>query len=238
MGVADRELVLRTFLFTDIEGSTRLWQDAADAMSVALARHDELIAGSVAQCSGELVKSGSRGDAALAAFTDASAALRCAVSIQRAFAGELWPEGATLRVRSAVHTGAAESRDGDYFGTTLNRAARLLALAHGGQTIASAAAVEAIGASLPAGVELLDLGEHVLKDLYEPERVFQIRADGLRRAFAPLASAQPRTHNLPAQLSSFVGRDHELGELDDLVSSSRLVTITGIGGTGKTRLAV
>lgn len=234
--MADRET--RTFLFTDIEGSTRLWQDAADAMSIAVARHDELIARNVAACSGELVKSGSRGDAALAAFADAASAVVCAVAMQRAFESEPWPDHARLRVRCAIHHGDAEARDGDYFGTTLNRAARLLALAHGGQAIASAAAADAARDSLPGEIELLDLGEHVLKDLYEPERVFQIRAEGLQRAFAPLASARPRTHNLPAQLSSFVGRDRELRELDDLISSSRLVTITGVGGAGKTRLAV
>ncbi|HUR76916.1 MAG TPA: NB-ARC domain-containing protein [Acidimicrobiales bacterium] len=236
--MSERESLLRTFLFTDIEGSTKLWQDSADAMSLAVARHDELIAQSVAHCSGELVKSGSRGDAALAAFTDAAAAFTCAVGIQRAFGSEPWPRGATLRVRSAIHTGAAEARQGDYFGTTLNRAARLLALAHGGQVIASRAAAEAARTALPDGTTLLDLGEHLLKDLYEPERVFQVRADGLQRAFAPLASAQPRAHHLPAQLSSFVGRERELADLDDLISSFRLVTISGVGGAGKTRLAV
>jgi predicted ATPase/class 3 adenylate cyclase len=236
--VTDPDTRLRTFLFTDIEGSTRLWQDAPDAMSVAVARHDDLIAGCVARCDGELVKSGSRGDAALAAFTDPSRAISCAVEIQRSFGAESWPDAAALRVRSAIHTGDAEARDGDYFGTTLNRAARLLAIAHGGQVIVSRATADAARTSLPAGVELVDLGDHVLKDLYDPEHVFQIRADGLERAFPALASMRPRTHNLPAQLTSFVGRDRELRELDELIASCRLVTITGVGGAGKTRLGV
>jgi predicted ATPase/class 3 adenylate cyclase len=227
-----------TFLFTDIEGSTRLWQDAPGAMSMAVAKHEELIAACVARCEGELVKAGSRGDAALAVFQEAGSAVSCAVDVQRAFAAEEWPEGAVLRVRCAVHTGEAEKRAGDYFGTTLNRAARLLATAHGRQAIVSWATANEADGTLPDDVELIDLGQHFLKDLYEPERVFQIRAPGLTRAFPPLASATPRTHNLPAHLTSFVGRGDELRELDQLIAGSRLVTIAGVGGAGKTRLAV
>jgi predicted ATPase/class 3 adenylate cyclase len=237
--VADRdERPVLTFLFTDIEGSTRLWQDAPAAMSTAVARHEELIVTSVSRGDGALVKSGARGDAALAVFEDAGRAVSCAVDIQRSFAAERWPEGAVLRVRCAVHTGEAESRAGDYFGTTLNRAARILAISHGGQAIVSSATAQAADGTLPDDVALVDLGEHVLKDLYEPEHVFQVRAPGLTRAFPPLASARPRMHNLPVQLTSFVGRGDELVELDELIAGARLVTIAGVGGAGKTRLAV
>lgn len=227
-----------TFVFTDVEGSTRLWQDAPDSMSAALPRHDELIATTVEAAGGTLVKSGARGDSALAAFERATDALVCVVELQRAFRAEEWPADARLRIRSAIHTGEAEFRDDDYFGPTLNRAARLLSVAHGGQAVVSGATAEAIKDSTPPGIELEDLGEHVLKDLHRSERIFQVVAPGLEQTFPPLRSVDVVGQQLPTPLTSFVGRVDEVAAIGSLISDARIVTLTGVGGAGKTRLAL
>jgi predicted ATPase/class 3 adenylate cyclase len=234
----ERTVRSMTFVFTDVEGSTRLWQDAAESMSAALPRHDELIASAVSAAGGTLVKSGSRGDSALAAFGRAADAIACVVELQRAFGAEDWPPDARLRVRSAVHTGEAEFRDDDYFGPTLNRAARLLSVAHGGQAVVSRATAEAVKDSAPPGIELHDLGEHVLKDLHRSERIFQVVAPGLEETFPALRSLDIVGHRLPTQLTSFVGRLDEVAEIGTLISEARMVTLTGVGGAGKTRLAL
>ena len=218
-----------TFLFTDIEGSTRLWQADEEAMRSALARHDEVLRKTIAAHEGT-VFSGT-GDGMAAAFGSAAAAVRAALAAQRALQAEPWPTATPLRVRMGVHSGEAEWRDGDYFGTVVNRAARLTAVGHGGQVLCSAATAELVG---DAGLDLVDLGEHRLRDLDRPLHVFQVGGG----SFAALASLDDVPGNLPEQPSSFVGRQAEVAELTALVGAHRLVTLTGAGGVGKTRLAV
>jgi len=225
-----------TFLFTDLEGSTRLWEEFPEAMRGALARHDELLRGAVEELCGTPVKT--TGDGLHAVFDRADTAIGAAVLAQRRLGDEPWPETGQLRVRMAVHAGVAERRGGDYYGPALNRAARLMGVAHGGQVVCSQAAAELVVDAPPAGVELVDLGEHRLRDLARVERVFQIWAPGLQREFPPLESIDEYPGNLPFQVTSFVGRDEELAAVAKLLEGSRLVTLVGPGGVGKTRLAV
>ncbi len=225
-----------TFLFTDIAGSTRLWERHPDAMRGALARHDALVRSAIEAHGGHVFKT--VGDAFCAAFQTAPAAVAAALAAQRALAAEAWPAEAPIAVRVGIHTGAAEARDGDYVGTALNRVARLMGAGHGGQVLVSAAAWELVRDDLPAGVGLRDLGEQRLKDLRRPERVFQLSGPGLAAEFPPLATLDARPHNLPVQVTSFVGREREMADLKRLLATARLVTLTGIGGTGKTRLAL
>ena len=223
-----------TFLFTDIEGSTRLWEEHADRMGPALAQHDRLLRASVDAHGGNVIKT--TGDGMLAVFADAVTAIDAAVAGQRALRDATWGDIGQLRVRMALHAGAAEARDGDYFGPALNRVARILAIAHGGQIICSAVAAVLARDGLPASIELLDLGSHRLRDIDRPEQVYQVVVDDLAREFPPLRSLSTRRSNLPVQLTSFVGRDKELAELATLIDRHRLVTLIGTGGTGKTRL--
>jgi predicted ATPase/class 3 adenylate cyclase len=223
-----------TFLMTDVEGSTRLWEQQREAMAASLAAHDELLHAAVSERGGVVVKS--TGDGILASFERAVDALAAAVDIQRRVGRQRWATSEPLRIRVAIHTGEAQARGGDYFGPALNRTARLLAIGHGGQILVSAAAAELSRDELPAGTELVDQGEHRLRDLDRPERVFQLAAPELGRSFPPLRSERIHRTNLPAQLTSFVGRQRELAELRQLASDHRLVTLVGVGGTGKTRL--
>jgi predicted ATPase/class 3 adenylate cyclase len=225
-------------MFTDIEGSTRLWEEHPVEMQVALARHDELVRSIVEKADGYVFKT--VGDAFCVAFASARSAVGAAVEVQRGLACERWPEPVQLRVRMAIHAGQCTERGGDYFGPTVNRVARLEAVAHGGQVTLSAAAAELLGGELPDGAGLRDLGEHRLKDLTTPEHVFQLDIDGLSMDFPPLRSlTNPALrHNLPRYASSFVGRTAEVSELRALVGDGRLVTLVGAGGCGKTRLAV
>ena len=222
-----------TFLFTDIEGSTRLWEENPSAMRPALASHDELIASAVANNGGHLIKS--TGDGAYAVFDRAVNAAAAAVDAQRRFHEEAFPDVGHLKVRMALHTGEADERQGDYFGPALNRAARLLGTGHGGQILVSAATWEVLGES---DHDFLDLGEHRLRDLTRPERVHQLTYSGLPTQFAPLRSVDAHPNNLPLQLTSFVGRDQERHEIAILLEEHRLVSLTGVGGAGKTRLAL
>ena len=222
-----------TFLFTDLEGSTRLWQLHPEAMKTALARHDEVLREAIEGHAGEVVKT--TGDGFHAAFSAAHDALHAAVAGQLALAAERWEATGPLPVRMGIHTGPAELRDGDYYGTAVNRAARLMSAGHGGQIVVSLATEELVQES---GVELLDLGEHVLRDLARPERVFQVVHPGLRSEFPRLSSLDAFPGNLPAQVTSFVGRDDDLAILARLLDAERLVTVTGVGGVGKTRLAI
>ncbi|HET9681564.1 MAG TPA: adenylate/guanylate cyclase domain-containing protein, partial [Candidatus Limnocylindrales bacterium] len=228
------EAALSTFLFTDIEGSTRLWEQHPVAMRAALATHDGIIRAAVATAGGTIVKT--TGDGILAVFEDPAAAVGAAVAAQRELAAAAWGETGPLRVRMALHAGSAEARDGDYFGPALNRVARILSIGHGEQILASAVATVLARDQLPVGIELLDLGSHRLRDLDRPEEVFQVAAPGLRRSFPPLRSLSTGRTNLPIQLTSFVGRDRELAEVAGLTERHRLVTLIGTGGTGKTRL--
>jgi predicted ATPase/class 3 adenylate cyclase len=225
-----------TFLFTDIEGSTRMWEDHPDAMEVALARHDTLMRGEIKGSGGAVFKT--VGDAFCAAFGAASDAVRAAAAAQLALQAELWPEPLSIRARMAIHTGECTRRDEDFFGPTVNRVARLLAIGHGGQVLISAPARLVVGEDVPAAVWLRDLGEHRLKDLGQPEQVFQLCSSGLEDVTRPLRSVERPRHNLPAQLTSFVGREMEARELRALLEQQRLVTLTGAGGCGKTRLAL
>ena len=222
-----------TFLFTDVEGSTRLWQEYPEVMQEASARHDELVRTAIESHGGYVVKT--TGDGFHAAFATGHAAIDAAVTAQVALASEAWLLPGPLRVRMGIHSGRAELRDRDYYGTAVNRAARLMSVAHGGQIVISLATEELV----PDGeVELVDLGEHALRDLARPERVFQVAHPGLVRDFPSLSSLDSFGGNLPVQVTSFVGRDDDLARIVAILDDSSLVTLTGTGGVGKTRLAV
>jgi len=225
-----------TFLFTDIEGSTHLWETYPESMRIALARHDALVRAAIVESNGHVFKT--VGDAFCAAFAMAPDALSAGLAAQHALASEPWPEDAPIKARMALHTGAVESRDDDYFGAPLNRAARLLATGHGGQTLLSHATYELVRDSLPAAVALHDLGAHRLKDLARPERVWELRHPGLRHDFPPIRSLSTHPNNLPHQLTSFIGREKEIGEVKTLLAANRLVALTGAGGSGKSRLSL
>ena len=227
-----------TFLFTDIEGSTRLWEEHPHAMSIALARHDTLLRQCIEANQGVVFKT--IGDAFCAAFATASDGLAAALAAQCSLDAEPWPEGLALRVRMALHTGTAESRDGDYFGQPLNRVARLLAVGHGGQTLLSAVAHDLIRDVLPIWVTCKPLGEHRLRDLGRPEPIFQLLHPDLPSDFPPLKSLNnpELLHNLPQQVTSFIGREKEIEAVKSLLARTRLLTLTGSGGCGKTRLGL
>ena len=225
-----------TFLLTDIEGSTRLWQEHRAAMATALEAHDALLRAAVEEAGGTVVKT--TGDGLLAAFDRPEAALAAAAAAQRRLDAQAWPATGALRVRMAIHSGSAEVRDGDFFGPALNRVARLMAIGHGGQVLVSSTTSALAADALPPDSELLDLGEHQLRDHPRPERVHQLAAPGLRRDFPPLRTVSEHPTNLRPQVTSFVGRGRELAALGRLLATSRLVTLVGVGGTGKTRLEV
>jgi predicted ATPase/class 3 adenylate cyclase len=222
-----------TFLFSDIEGSTRLWEEHPDAMRPALARHDEIVREAIESGGGCLVKM--TGDGVHAAFATADAAVRAAVDAQLGLLRESWSETGPLRVRMGLHTGSAEVRDGDYYSSAVNRAARLMSVAHGGQIVVSSITR---GLVSEGSVVFIDLGEYRLRDLAEPMRVFQVTHPDLPREFPRIRSLDALPANLPVQLTSFVGREEELAGLAKALDEWRLVTLTGTGGVGKSRLAV
>jgi predicted ATPase/class 3 adenylate cyclase len=211
-----------TFLFTDVEGSTRRWEADADGMRVALAAHDEVLRKAIEAHGGFMFKH--TGDGVCAAFASPRSAVDAAVAAQRAL---------ELPVRMGLATGEAEFRDGDYFGAVLNRAARVMAAGHGGQILLAEST-----SGLLSGVDLLDLGPRRLRDIPMPIGVFQLRAMGLRTDFPPLRALDASPGNLRAATTSFIGRDSEVAELQAAVKAHRLVTLTGVGGVGKTRLAL
>ncbi len=228
-----------TFLFTDLEGSTTRWEQQRQAMQSALARHDAIMRDTIRAHGGHVFKS--VGDAFYAVFTTAPDAVAAAVRAQALLNGEVWDQAlGALRVRMALHTGAADERDGDYFGLPLNRVARLLGAGHGGQILLSLATHELVRDQLPAGAELRDLGEHRLKDLIRPERIFQLGAPDLPRDFPPLRTLDTLPNNLPLQPTPFIGREREVETVRQRLGQPevRLLTLTGPGGTGKTRLAL
>jgi predicted ATPase/class 3 adenylate cyclase len=217
-----------TFLFTDIEGSTRLWEAAPEAMGVALVRHNAIVRGAVEERGGYVFATG--GDGLAVAFARAGDGLAAAVSAQAALEAERWPDGAPIRVRMALHTGEVTERDGDYFGTPVNQAARLMALGHGGQILCSAVTAGLLSAQVP----VLDLGEYRLRDLSAAQRVFQV---GDRR-FPSLRSVDVVPGNLPTVVTELVGRSDDIAGLVKVLEHQRLVSLTGVGGVGKTRLAL
>ena len=228
-----------TFLLSDVEGSTKRWETAPEVTALAIARHYELLDAAIAAHGGVRPVEQGEGDSVVAAFSRASDAVAAAADIQHAFTAEDWPEGAELRVRVAVHTGEARLRDAvNYVGEALNRTARIRAVGHGGQVLISAAVAELAADRLPTGVTLNDLGVHRLKDLARPERIWQVVTAGLQSEFPPLRSLDVFRHNLPIQLSPLIGRMSEIVDVRRLLSSDRLVSLTGAAGVGKTRLAL
>jgi predicted ATPase/class 3 adenylate cyclase len=225
-----------TFLFTDLEGSTRQWEEHPEAMRQALARHDQVLREAVATHGGSVFKTG--GDAFCVAFQRAPDALAAALDAQLALVVEEWGKLGPLRSRMALHAGTAEERNSDYFGPVLNRAARLVAIGHGGQTLLSQTVYDLARDMLPSGAALRDLGDHRLRDLQRPEQVFQLVHPALPDAFPPLRSLESFPNNLPLQPTSLIGRERELAELRRRLPGTRLFTLTGSGGSGKTRLAL
>ncbi|HJV04499.1 MAG TPA: tetratricopeptide repeat protein [Actinomycetota bacterium] len=225
-----------TFLFTDIEGSTLLLRELGDRYAEVLEDHAEIVRGALEPEGG--VEIGTEGDSFFAAFASPAAAVRAVIEAQRALAAHDWPEGAEVRVRMGIHTGEA-TRVGDrYVGLDVHRAARIGDAGHGGQVLLSEATANLIEHRLPDGVELVDLGEHRLKDLPHPERLYQLSIDGLPSRFPVLRSLDARPNNLPAQVTTFIGREQEIREVEAALAETRLLTLTGPGGTGKTRLAL
>jgi len=226
-----------TFLFTDVESSTRMLQAHPRAYAVAIARHHELLAAAVGRAGGAVFET--VGDAVYAAFSDPVAAVRAAVEGQRALQAEPWPEIGALRVRMGLHTGPVEVRGQHYFGAPLYRCARIMSAAHGGQVVLSLATSELVG-DTDTDIRLRDLGSHRLKDLQRPEHLLQLMHPDLPCEFPPLRSLEGRPNNLPTLRTDTVGREHELTELRSLVNREgvQLVTLVGAGGIGKTRLAL
>jgi|SRR5215204_3929774 hypothetical protein len=207
-------------------------------MQVALARHDEVLRSAIEERGGYVFKT--VGDAFCCAFPTVPDALEAALEIQRRLLSSEWEESRPLLVRMALHTGAAQERDEDYFGPPVNRVARLLSAAHGGQVLLSLPTQELVRDQLPAGTSLRDLGEHRLKDLFRPERVYQLSAPDLPSEFPPLRALDAYRNNLPLQPTPLIGREKEVSEVCQRLSRPevRLLTLTGAGGTGKTRLGL
>jgi predicted ATPase/class 3 adenylate cyclase len=228
-----------TFLFSDIEGSSQLWERYPRAMQAAVIRHNDLLRTAIEQHGGHVVKF--RGDGVFAVFVEAQKGALAALTAQESLVAEPWSEDiGQLKIRIGVHTGAAVMQDYDYYGPTVNRAARLEGAGHGGQILLSEVTQDIVRDALPPEAELLDLGKHHVRDFPRPEHVFQLTSPQLPKTFPPLRSLRSRRSSLPASPTAFIGREEELAALDELITApeSRLVTIVGPGGMGKTRLAV
>ncbi len=227
-----------TFLFTDLEGSTRLWEQHPESMKGALRRHDAILGEAIEASAGQVVKT--TGDGMMAVFAGVLDAATASLAAQRGLTAEPWGETGPLRVRMGLHCGQADQRGGDFFGPTVNRTARIMAAGHGGQILLSASAA-ALGAErLAAGATLLDLGEHRLKDLGRPERLYQLAHPDLPSTFPPLVTMRDAAADLPARAAAFVGREEEITQITRRLAdgSVRLLTLIGPGGTGKTTLAI
>ncbi|NUL82480.1 MAG: tetratricopeptide repeat protein [Armatimonadetes bacterium] len=227
---------VRAFLITDIEGSSRLWETSPAEMSESLLLHNAIISEAVASHGGRVFKTA--GDSICAAFDCPSDALAAAVEAQSRLESTNWSLPESIRVRMGIHVGVAEERDNDFFGSTINRTARLAGAGHGGQILMSADACDQLNGSANEGVALKDLGQHRLRDLIHPQRICQVVAPDLPSEFPPLRTIDSLPNNLPKQVNAFIGRERELDEVNQLVRRYRLVTILGSGGAGKTRLAL
>ena len=226
-----------TYLFTDVVGSTPLWQQHPHEMNNVMARHDSLLTSTVEANGGTVVRPRGEGDSIFAVFLRATDAVGAAYAAQQLLLGETWPEDIAINVRMALHTGESELREHDYYGNAVNRCARLRSIAHGGQVLISEATAQLVRDDLPGEISLRELGSHRLKDLQRPEQVFQLIHPGLPADFPALNSLDTRPHNLPIQLTSFIGREEEIDEVNGLLATTRLVTLAGAGGSGQTRLA-
>jgi len=231
-----KEASLTTYLFSDLEGSTRLWEEAAERMRPALAEHDALARAAVERHHGTVVKM--TGDGVHAAFSDPLDAVHASVELQQALVAAEAEHGVPLRMRCGLHMGADEYRDRDFFGAAVNRAARIMSAAHGGQILLSEAVAHQVSSRLCDGAALRDLGTVRLRDLANPERVFQVVHPRLRADFPALRSLEATPNNLPQQLTSFIGREAMLAQARDVLARARLVTLVGAGGLGKTRLSL
>ncbi|CAG0961081.1 partial Putative HTH-type transcriptional regulator, partial [Anaerolineae bacterium] len=235
-----------TFLFTDIEGSTKLWELHSEAMKAALVKHDSILKEAIESNHGHIIKT--TGDGVHAVFTTAIDGVNASITAQRQLHSSLrqaqdgafiiHPSSFALKVRMGLHTGEAELREGDYFGQTLNRAARIMSAGHGGQILVSDVVAQVAREHLVADVSFIELGEHYLKGIVQSEKIHQVVASDLQRGFPPLNTIPAATNNLPQQLTSFIGRERELREASEKLTSARLLTLIGPGGTGKTRLSL
>ncbi len=224
-----------TFLFTDLENSTLLWERFPESMQSVLAQHDALLKQVVEAYHGRIVKT--TGDGLHAVFASPVDGITAALAGQKALLSAAWPEGISpLKVRMGLHTGISQERDGDYFGQEVNLAARIMGLSHGGQILLSEVTTRLVEKAVPPETAFADLGEHRLKGIAGVERIFQLIHPDLRAEFPPLQSLETFKHNLPRQLSTFIGRKQELAEIKRLVKTTSLLTLIGPGGTGKTRL--
>jgi len=226
-----------TFLFTDVEGSSGPWDEHPVAMRQAMARHDVLLTAVFAQHDGIVVRPRGEGDSLFAVFIRATDAVAAALAGQRALQAEDWGEVGPLRVRMALLTGEADLREGDYYGSAVNRCARIRSAGYGGQILLAQTTERLVRTQLPPGASLRSLGVHRLRGQREPETIYQLEAPDLPTRFPPLKTLDARPNNLPLQLTSFIGREQELADVTNLVREARLVTLTGPGGAGKTRLA-
>lgn len=229
---------MQTFMFTDIESSTRLWEEHPAGMTESLALHDSVVVESIVGARGAVLKT--TGDGVIAVFETAGDAVAAALAAQVGLSSVSWGATGPLRVRIGIHGGETELRDGDYFGPVMNRAARIMAAGHGGQVLLSAVAAHAARDHLPSGSTLRDLGTHRLKDLTLPEHIFQLLHDDIPTEFPEVLTLDSRPHNLPLQTTAFLGRANELAAIQAMLESpaTRLLTIAGPGGAGKTRLGL
>ena len=238
-GTASTPVGTITFLFTDIEGSTMLWERFPQAAGEALVLHDGVLRKAITDHVGYIFKS--KGDGFCAAFSTAANALEAALESQSVIQNEMWPEPIEeIKVRMAIHSGTADAREGDYFGPSLNRVARMESAAHGGQIVLSQATKHLLGDNLPSGVELIDLGEYRLRSLQQPEQICQVASPILQADFPPLLTDKKGRSNLPSLPTSFIGRKVEVEQISELIGQPdcRLLTLVGPGGIGKTRLAL
>jgi predicted ATPase/class 3 adenylate cyclase len=225
-----------TFLFSDIEGSTLKWEKNAELMQSAFSRHESIMRNAMHNHGGFIYKM--IGDAFQIAFSTAREAIEAALMAQLSLQSEEWGEIGPIEVRMALHTGVVEERGEDYIGPILNRVARMMSAGHGGQVLLSQATYELLRDDLPDDVSIQNLGEHRLKDLSRFEQIYQVISPGLRQEFPHLTTLNTHPNNLPSQLTSFIGREREIEEIEQLLKKSRLLTLLGPGGAGKTRLAI